>query len=66
MASALDVFAYRSLDSNRVTGLRFRADHHLDVTKHRVVDLEIRISGNQVLLALAVHFVGRLACVGFC
>jgi hypothetical protein len=40
MASALDVFANRFLDSSRVAGLRFRADHHLDVTSHRVVDLE--------------------------
>src|SRR5580692_136764 len=44
MASALDVFANRSLDSSRVTGLCFRADHHLDVTRHPVVDLEINIS----------------------
>ena len=53
MASALDVVANSSLDSSRVTGLRFRADHHLDVTRHRVVDLGINISGNQVLVALA-------------
>ena len=53
MASALDVFANRYLASSRVTGLRSRADHHLDVTSHRVVDLEINISGNQVLVALA-------------
>jgi hypothetical protein len=51
MASALDVFANRSLDPSRLTGLRFRVD--LDVTSHRVADLEINISGNQVFVALA-------------